>query len=472
MSLVDARGLQLTGSSASALREYERASELTLNFLVDPVAAVTQAVTEDPDLAMAHALRAGLAIMSSERGAQPLLADALANLERLGSRLNERERGHAAAARAWMDGDFELSLRRYHQVSLDNPRDLLALQVGHIGDFFLGRSQMLRDRVAQVLPHWDASVPGYGFVLGMYAFGLEQTMAFSRAEDAGRRALELNRRDSWAVHAVAHVMETQGRVQEGIDWLEGRQGDWVPDSGFAYHNWWHLALFHLELGDHARVLDIYDKLIRPKTTNVAYENVDAAALLWRLSLRGVDVGDRWQSVADGWEPLCEEAYYAFNDVHAVMAFIGAHRSEALARTLAAMERRLSQLDAGTNWMMTRDVGLPLARALVAFDRGDHAEAIARLMAVRPIAHRFGGSHAQRDIIHLTLVESALRSGQGRLARALCAERTELKPQSPFNWLLTARSLETLGDQPGAVRAMNDSQLRRKVQLGRARALAA
>ena len=44
---------------------------------------------------------------------------------------------------------------------------------------------MLRDRVAQVLPHWNADVPGYGYVLGMYAFGLEETNLYDRAEETG-----------------------------------------------------------------------------------------------------------------------------------------------------------------------------------------------------------------------------------------------------------------------------------------------
>ena len=90
-------------------------------------------------------------------------------------------------------------------------------------------------------------------------------------------------------------------------------------------------------------------------------------------------------------------------------------------------------------MMTRDVGLPLARALVAFSRGDHDTCIRELLPMRLHAHRFGGSHAQRDVVHLTLVEAALRSGRTRLAQALAAERIAQKPESPFNRLLAARA---------------------------------
>jgi len=328
---------------------------------------------------------------------------------------------------------------------------------------------MLRDRVAQVLPTWDSSMPGYGYVLGMYAFGLEETALYSRAEDIGRRALDANRRDAWAVHAVTHVMEMQGRLRDGIEWLTTRESDWSINNGFAFHNWWHLALFQLESGNHARVLELYDQRIRATPSEIPLEMIDATALLWRLELRSANVGDRWQKLAASWEPLAEHSYYAFNDAHAVMAFAAAGRGELVQRTIAAMERKAAGSD--TNAMMTRDVGLPLARAVAAFAAGRYGDTIALLQPIRTIANRFGGSHAQRDLIHLTLVEASLRARHNRLARALIAERTQLKPSSPFNWQLTARSMDLNGDTAGAARALESAEARTKAQFGVHRAYA-
>jgi hypothetical protein len=95
--------------------------------------------------------------------------------------------------------------------------------------------------------------------------------------------------------------------------------------------------------------------------------------------------------------------------------------------------------------MTRDVGLPLCRALVAFAEERYTTALETLLDLRTIANRFGGSNAQRDLIHLTLVEAAHRAARHRLAFALSAERTRVKPTSPFNWLLAARSGGAIGD---------------------------
>lgn len=466
MSLQDSRGCPVSTRSTASLAQFEQALELGVSYRLDPLAKIQAALDADPGFAMGHCLRAGLMIMATDRMAVPLLTESIEAIESMGRRANDRERAHAAAARSWLHGDFAGSVRRYGEILVDHPRDLLALQVAHVGDFFLGSSSMLRDRVAQVLPEWDTSAPGYNYVLGMYAFGLEETGLYSRAEDVGRRALEINPIDAWGVHAVTHVMEMQGRIREGIDFLTSRESDWADNNGLAFHNWWHLGLFHLEAGNVAQVLELYDRRIRPAPSQVPLEMIDASAMLWRLHLRGIDVGDRWNALAACWEPFVEHAYYAFNDVHAVMAFVGANRLDMARRVVAAMEQKAMSPDTrspDTNAMMTRDVGLPTAQALLSFANSDYADVVRRLQPIRTIASRFGGSNAQRDLIHLTLVESALRSDQARLARALIAERTQLKPSSPANWQLTARVMELGGDFGAAARAMESAETRRKAQ---------
>jgi hypothetical protein len=450
MQLFDSRGVPVSTRNRASLAGYEAAADRFHSYFGDPLATIDGALAADPRFIMGHCLRAGMLLTTTEKGALPLARASVAAAESLSHLANDRERGHIAAARAWLAGDLEGSVERYGAILHDHPLDLLALQLAHLGDFLLGRSAMLRDRVAQVLPHWSGGTPGYGYVLGMHAFGLEETAHYGRAEATGRLALELNRRDPWAIHAVAHVMEMQGRLTEGIAWLTTREADWAPDNAFAYHNWWHLALYHLDLGDTGRVLDIYDLHVRPRPSKAVLEMLDATALLWRLQLRGADVGGRWRELADAWEPLVEDGHYGFNDFHAMMAFVADGRAGAAARLIAALGRAAAAAD--TNAVMTREVALPLARALAAFGAGDYAAAAALLGRVRPVAHRFGGSHAQRDVIALTLVEAALRGGEARLARSLAAERTDLKPGSPFNWSLAARALAAMGDADGAAGA--------------------
>ena len=191
MALVDSRGVPVSTHSREALEHYEQAVELSAGYFADPMTTIRVAIDADPDFAMGHCLQAALVVTSTDPTMTPMLRSSIEAVEAVGRRANERERAHAAAARKWLNGDFAGSIRAYGDILLDHPRDLLALQVAHVGDFLLGHSSMLRDRVAQVLPHWDNSVPGYGYVLGMHAFGLEECGAYSQAEDTGRRALDL-----------------------------------------------------------------------------------------------------------------------------------------------------------------------------------------------------------------------------------------------------------------------------------------
>ncbi|OZI63301.1 tetratricopeptide repeat protein [Bordetella genomosp. 11] len=437
MALTDIRGNPVSTRDDETLEGYETAQSLFHGYYGDPLGVIDAVLARDPEFVMGHALRAGMLITASDQCVQSMLRDSVQAAESLHAAANERERRHTAAARAWLDGRLEESLARYADILLDHPRDTLALQVGHIGDFLLGRSVMLRDRVAGILPAWDTHMPDFGYVLGMYAFGLEETNLYDEAEAQGRRALDMNRRDPWAVHAVAHVMEMQGRVEEGIAWLDGRRDDWAAENMLAVHNWWHLALFHLDHDQMDRVLALYDRRIREESSGQVLDLIDGSAMLWRLWLRGVDVGRRWRELADAWQAHGGAGYYAFNDVHALMAYLGAGDGAAAQALIESMESAAA--GSGTNAMMTRDVGLPVAHALVAFVREDYDRAIALLRDVRLIAHRFGGSHAQRDVLGLTLVEAALREGARGLAKVLAAERLALKPASVGNQRLAARA---------------------------------
>ena len=86
------------------------------------------------------------------------------------------------------------------------------------------------------------------------------------------------------------------------------------------------------------------------------------------------------------------------------------------------------------------VGQPVTLAIKAFGDENYAEVVRLLRSVRNIAHRFGGSHAQRDVLDLTLIEAALRSGQQSLAAALTAERAAMRPTSPLSRLFVERAI--------------------------------
>jgi hypothetical protein len=163
---------------------------------------------------------------------------------------------------------------------------------------------------------------------------------------------------------------------------------------------------------------------------VVLDMIDQSALLWRLALRGVDVGERWQSLAERWALHATAGNYAFNDLHAMMAFASAGRAD-LAAQLRESQRAALGGDGGDNRAFTAEVGEPATRAVQAFVAGDFTAVVALLRPIRSYAHRFGGSHAQRDLLDLTLIEAALRGGDRSLAPALAAERVAIRPGSPL-----------------------------------------
>jgi tetratricopeptide (TPR) repeat protein len=436
MRLTDMRGLELTGASALSLPRYETAVRQLNLFAGDPVSTVNAAIAESPDFVMSHALKAYLHLLGTEPDGVPVAYEAFEAANRVPC--NERERGHLAAICHLVSGRWHAASRVLEDVAIANPHDLLAIQAGHQIDFFRGDSRMLRDRIARALPFWSKEIPGYHALLGMHAFGLEEMGDYAEAEKRGRAAVALEPRDSWAQHAVAHVMEMQGRQKDGIAWMEGSTENWSRDNFFAVHNWWHLALYYLELGEVQKVLALFDGPIFGPRSNVILELIDASAMLWRLHLRGIDVGDRWIPVADAWEPVADRGIYAFNDMHAMMAFVGAGRRDSQQRLLEA-QRSAMMAGSSDNATFTSDVGHPAALAIQAFGDERYVESVRQLRSIRNIAHRAGGSHAQRDVLDLTLIEAAFRSGQDALTRALSVERAAAKPQSPVARLFVQRA---------------------------------
>ncbi len=280
--------------------------------------------------------------------------------------------------------------------------------------------------------------------MALYAFGLEENHLHAQAEEVARQALALEPRVPWAIHAVAHVMEMQGRHEEGSAWLAQQQPVWTEGNGFACHLWWHKGLFRLEGLDRAGALRLVDSHLSGPALQITLNRVDAAALLWRLHLLGEDVSTLASALVDGWAavPNRDAGFSAFNDLHHTLACLAAGRVAAAeswvarcaARVLAEGEARRD------NHAVARRVGLPLMRALLAFGRGRWSEAVEGLYAHRSRAQALGGSHAQRDLVDLTLMAAAARAPTGAACRAngraVLNERLLARAETPLtrHWI--------------------------------------
>jgi hypothetical protein len=372
----------------------------------DARALAAEAVAAAPQSAAARLLEATLLACSRDAREYEAAGWAYARLRELP--MNEHQRAQTAALTAAIDGDLERACRIYDQILDAHPADGLALWAAQLMAYYLGEPHSMRERASRVAARLSPDAPGYHGALSMHAYALQECGDYGKAEQAALRALELEPRDLRAEHTLLHVYEMLGQPAEGLRWVRDHAMRWNGEEGNeaagGHHLWWHVALFFVALHRPQRAVAVHD--LRLQQDSIA-GLIDASALLWRLHLERFELGTRFKTLAARWAAYAEDAHCAFNDLHAMMAFAGAERWDLAQRLLAAQQRRLAR-PTGANRDMTRLVGYPACRALLAFGRGDYGAAEALLRSLPPVAHRIGGSHAQRDVLHLTRAAAAAR----------------------------------------------------------------
>ena len=422
----DAQGLPVTASNESAAA-LDCAISDYFGWKGDPVAGLQSAVDNDPGFGLGSSAIASLFLLGGFRGDHPCVTTALGAAERASAGATSREVFHLAAAKSLAAGAMSNAIHIWESILVDHPTDALALRFAHDGYFCLGQSLSIRDSIARVLPDWDPQGENYGYILGQYAFGLEEAGELRRAEEVAHAAIARNDGDGWAIHAIAHVLETESRQTEGIAFLKAARPAWRRAHALAVHNGWHLALYLIEEERFDEVLADYDQHVAPKLAgDFLLDLVDASALLWRLELAGANVGDRWGPLANQWLTHVDDHVLVFNDLHIALAVSRAGNQLGIERLRRSLDH-YARDGRGDNHNITSDVGRRLIDGVLAFAEGAYARAVELLQPVRYNAVRIGGSHAQRDLITQTLIAAAERAGQHNLTRALLAERFAVRP---------------------------------------------
>ena len=425
----DAQRHDLSGATAEAILSFDRAVRGFTLIYGDVLGLYDAARHAAPGFVMAHLGKAWVLSLASD----PILAvEARALLETArGLRRNEREAAHLAALSQAVEGHRAAAVAILDRHLMSYPFDLVAHMAALQMDGHLGRFHLARARSARALPHWSTTQPSYGILLSFYGFGLEEAGDYARAEEVGRAAAELEPLGYWPHHCVSHVMEMTGQPQRGLAWMLEREPLWsARENGNRAHIWWHKALFHVELGQYAAALDIYDGPILAALRPTGLSICNASSLLWRLELLGCEPGGRWQHLAALWEGHADGRLYVFCDIHAAMAELRGGETQALQHRLTTMRHTAAE---GTEAArIYRDIGLPVVEAVAAFHHGRYAQTVERLLPARFELWKMGGSHAQRDVIDWTLAEAAARAGLRDVALSMAHERLAMRPQSAPN----------------------------------------
>ncbi|PWJ13790.1 tetratricopeptide repeat protein [Jannaschia seohaensis] len=399
-----------------------------------------------PDYAAAHAVKGLFYALLGRREvmveAETALSRAIALPEG-----NRRERALTTALQAVLRRKPTQAIAALEEVLAHAPGDTLLMKLSHALRFVIGDAEGMRRSVERVRPAHGADHAGRGYLLGCHAFALEETGDYEAARRAGRVALDLAPDDAWGLHAVAHVHDMTGDAEGGLAFLEGREAAWSHCNNFRFHVWWHKALMLLETGRHEAALALYDSHVRAEPTDDYRDISNATSLLSRLELEGIDVGARWEELADLSERRTEDGCLIFADLHYMLALAGDHRDDAAARLLA----RLSQDAAGPrDEVATRmaNPGLAAAQGLESFGDGDYSAAFSQLLAARPAMQQAGGSHAQRDVFERITIDAGLRAGRLAEAAEILADRTRRRGGHEDRYAAVRRQL--IADAENAV----------------------
>jgi len=350
---------------------------------------------------------------------------------------------HAHAAVAVLDGRWHEACRLWDDLLLGSPHDVLALLLAHHWDVQRGEALRLRQRPAAVLPDWDETDPSFAQVMGLYAAGLSENQLYPQAEDMGRRALALQARVPAAVVAVAQVMQSQGRFEDGTAWLRQHQPAWAEDAVQASHGWWLMGLFRLEAMDVPGLQRLVDAHLSGAALGSAQARIDAVSLLWRMQCVGVDVGGRFAEVLQVSPPDAPDVAageHARSDLHVLLALLGAGELARAERWVARCAERALQPEEArrSNHAVARELGLPLMRSVLALSRGEGPRALASLHAMRNSGHRLGGTAVRREWLDHTLLSAACEVGAADIGRALLNERRMSRPLTPLTRHWAAR----------------------------------
>jgi hypothetical protein len=387
----DVHGQRVTGADAATIARLDRFAEIVLRRGRGGEIAF-EAAEAAPDCPMALAAAAACHLLSDTRAgvtaARPLLARAAAE------RATARETLYIAALTAMAEDRPLAASLLFLELGREAPRDLFAGYVGQLHCLNHGHFEIMLG-LARLLG--DAN-PEDGFALGMLSFALDQNGMPGPAEEAGLAALEADGRIAWVHHALAHVYQDQGRIEDGLALLDGHAADWAACGSSMYtHNWWHAMLLRLEAGAAGDVLAAYDRHIAGDIAQSTSSFVNAVSLLSRLEMRGVAAGERWQPLADEAETRIGEHVLPFLDIHYALALAQAGRTEAVAELCrsAAGHGAAAGPEVRHLWQA---IGAPLIRAVADFGLGRSQAARHGLHALAAETHRIGGSSVQRALL--------------------------------------------------------------------------
>lgn len=395
--LNDIQGLPVSTDTPDTIAAINRFIEQSLQYGNEAETVILKGIAADPECAIAHAYAAAYYLSQENHLDRVQAILHVRQAQRTLHQLSRREQLYVGAITAWANGNIEQAIAYHETLAQAFPQDLLSVQQGQYHYFYQGDSDRLLQIVEAALPFYDAH-PLSPFLYSMLAFGLEQCHQLEQAETIGRFATQLHAQNPWAHHAVAHVLDTQGRHTEGIAWMEPVAPGWEHCNSMLYtHNWWHVALFYLAEGNEQAVLQLYDQHVwGGARCNSPKDQVGAVSLLLRLELLGVDVGGRWYTLTPYLRDRVSEHALPFQDLHYIYGLARGNELAQAEEMVRDMLRHAYNLNPAHKHLWLH-LAIPAAEGILACAKRHWERAIAYLQPVLPHLYQLGGSHTQRQL---------------------------------------------------------------------------
>ena len=412
----DAYSLPVSTEAPAALEAYDRAVQGLLSWDGRALDLFRAVGAQDPALALGHA-GAAICLFLEERFTEAQEAARLAR-GAAGSQ-TERERRHVEAIALLVEGKVAQAERAMQEHLAEYPRDLVVFQRLYFIWFWQGKFPEILALASALTRHH----PGDSFMLGLHAFALEQAGRCDEAVRLAGAAILKNPRDAWAIHALAHALYEMAAFDTGITRLPPAIHPCTHLGWFKNHLLWHLALMHLARGEYNRASELARTVFERSPSSIPGDLHDSISLLWRLELVGMDVAERWRPFSQIAAERLDRQTLPFHAAHLAMALTASGDWATADRQLGMLRERSAHDGPG----LVGDVLVPLIEGLHAFAARDYRRAVARLEPVAPRVVELGGSRAQRDVFHDTLLEACFRAGDMDRAERLLAERIARRP---------------------------------------------
>lgn len=391
----DELGLDYTTDNPASLKLFTEALGNYLASSVQVMPCLERLFEQDPTMPMALLFRAYLLKLAADprfRAAIQQCFDAVSARPDL----NDREQRYLKALSLWQADQMTDAVAVFDHIALDYPKDMLALRMAHYLHFYGGGGRQMMESLQAALHHHETNDRYYGFLKGMQSFALEESGRYPEAEAAGLEALDINRKDIWAAHAVTHVYQMQSRFEEAIPFIDSLLPEWSSANNFVYHLHWHKALLHIGLGNLDQALNVYDEtLVKPLADDFYLDVCNATSLLWRLEMSGVQVEDRWAPLHELSKNRIQDDELVFTSLHYLIApaILGDTKT-----VKAGLDHFHHWSNAKTSQgTVAKIVGETMAKALAKLASEQKHEGVTLMQSVQNQIYRIGGSHAQRHL---------------------------------------------------------------------------